>query len=119
MHGKFERNAARIADAVAYAACQLQMMPVARNEIAARLRNADNGLAALKLLAGQAVIQIALEIKRRHARIVGIVPPGAAPKPLASILRHWSSLRSSRPLPLKAIFAYKSAPRPGVMSTFG
>ncbi len=98
MHGKLERDAARVADAVAHAARELNVMAIAGHKIAARLRDADDGAAALQLLAGQPVIQEALEILRRHARIIGIVPPRAASEPLCISCRHRRTfLLPSRP----------------------
>ena len=75
MHRKLERDAAGVADAFAHALGKLQMMAVARAEIGAGLRDADDRLARGQLLAGEAVIEIALEIERGHARIVRIVEP--------------------------------------------
>ncbi len=45
MHRKFKRNAARVANAVAYALRELQMMAIAWREIGAGLCNADDRLA--------------------------------------------------------------------------
>ena len=44
---KFERNATGIANAVAHARGEIEMMAIAGGEIGAGLRNADDGLAAL------------------------------------------------------------------------
>src|SRR3546814_15604514 len=54
------------------------MDAVAGREIAAGLRDADDRLARGELLLGQAVVQIALEIERRHAGIVLVVEPALA-----------------------------------------
>src|SRR3546814_6572985 len=42
MDRKFDRDAARIADAVAHPACEIEVDAVARRQIAARLRDADD-----------------------------------------------------------------------------
>src|SRR5690349_857059 len=97
MHRKFEGNSARVANAVAHPFGKVQMMAVARNEIAAGLRNPYNGLAALKLFPGKPVIQIALQIERRHSRIAWIVPPGAAAKVFGLTCCHAASLSLRRP----------------------
>src|SRR5471032_626691 len=78
VNGELERNAACVADAVAYAARELEMMAVARREIRAGLRNADDRLARLQFFARDAVVHVALEIERGHAGIGGIVEPAAA-----------------------------------------
>ena len=88
MHRKFERDAARIADAVAHAAREFEVMAVAGDEIAAGLGDADDGPAPLQLFAGQPVIQEALKILRRHARIIGVVPPSLASEPHSIFRRH-------------------------------
>ena len=44
---KFERNATGIANAVAHALGEIEMMAIAGGKIGAGLRNADDGLAAL------------------------------------------------------------------------
>jgi hypothetical protein len=54
---------------------QVEMMPVAGREIGTRLGDADDRLSGAQFLAGQAEIEVALEIERGHARIVGIVEP--------------------------------------------
>src|SRR5260370_31172969 len=75
MHRELERDAAGVADAVAHALGELDMMAVARCEIRAGLGNADDGLAGAQFVLGEAVVEIALQIERRHARIVGVVEP--------------------------------------------
>ena len=75
MARKFERDAAGRADALAHALGQFEVMAVAGRQVRAGLRDADDRLAGAQLLAGQAVVQVALEIERGHARIVGIVEP--------------------------------------------
>ncbi len=81
MDGEFERDAARGADALADALCQLKVMPVAGREVGAGLGDADDRLARLQLLPGQAEIEVALDIDRSHARIFRIVEPGLRAQP--------------------------------------
>ena len=64
-----------VADAVAHALGQFEVMPVAGRQVGAGLGDADDRLAGGQLLARQPVIEVALEIERGHARIVGIVEP--------------------------------------------
>ncbi len=66
MRGKFERDAARIAYAVAHALCERQMMAVAGIEIAARLRDADDRPPRAQFRGCEPVVHEALEIERRH-----------------------------------------------------
>ena len=75
VHRKFERDAAGVADAVAHALGEFDVMAVAGREIGAGLGDADDRLAGRQLVPGQAVIEIALQIERRHAGIVRIVEP--------------------------------------------
>ena len=56
---------------------ELHVVPVARHEVAARLRDADDRLARLQLFERQAEVHVALEIERRHVGIRGIIEPGA------------------------------------------
>ena len=80
MHREFERDAAGRADAVAHALGQLQMVAVAGGEVGAGLRDADDRLAAHDLAAGEAVVEVALEIERGRAGIVGVVEPQLRPE---------------------------------------
>ena len=50
-------------------------MAVARREVGAGLRDADDRLAGRQLLEREAVIEVALEIERGHAGIFRIVEP--------------------------------------------
>ena len=77
MHRKFDRDAARFANAFAHALGEHEMMTIAGRQIAAGLRDADDRLAGLQLLERQAEVHIALEIERRHVGVGGIVEPGA------------------------------------------
>ncbi len=82
MHRKFDRDAARLANAFADPLGQHDVMAVAGREVRAGLGDADDRLAGLQFLARQPEIQIALEIERRHRRIVRIVEP--VPRPQAA-----------------------------------
>ena len=75
MHRELDGDAARIADAVARALGELQMHPVARRKVGARLGDADDRAALAQLLRRQAVIHEPLEIERGHVGMVGIVEP--------------------------------------------
>src|SRR5271169_615411 len=66
---------AGVADALAHAIGEFEMMAIARTQIRAGLRDADDRLARRELLARQSVIEVALQIERGHARIVGIIEP--------------------------------------------
>ena len=75
MHREFEGNAPRRPNAGAHAFGKLDVMAVAGRKVRTGLRDADDRLAGGELLQSEAVIEIALEIKRRHAGIVGVVEP--------------------------------------------
>src|SRR6185436_2326058 len=77
---ELERDSARFANTLAYALREHNVMTIAWRQIIAGLRNADDGLARLQLLARQTVVQIPLYIESRHIRIGGIVEPGARPQ---------------------------------------
>src|SRR3546814_20702074 len=66
MRRKLDRDPACITDAFAHPVRQHQMMPVAWHQIAPRLRDPDDRPVALQLLQAQPVIEIALDIQRRH-----------------------------------------------------
>src|SRR5262245_30454864 len=89
MHRELEGDAAGVADAFAHARGELEMMAIAGREVRAGLGDATIGLPDVSLLLGQPEIEVALEIERGHARIVGIVEPQlrAQPPPLC-IRRH-------------------------------
>ena len=50
-------------------------MAIAGRKIRAGLRDADDRLAGAQLAGRQAEIEVALDIERRHARVVRIVEP--------------------------------------------
>jgi hypothetical protein len=62
MTGEFERDAAGIADARPHALGELQVMSVARREIGAGLRDADDRAVTHDFFGREAVIEVALEI---------------------------------------------------------
>ena len=72
---EFQRHAARVADAFLHPDGQIDQMAVARRQVAAGLGDADDRAARLQFLAGQPEIEIALQVERGHARIVGVVEP--------------------------------------------
>ena len=74
---KFERHAAGCCDPVAHSLGELEVMAIAGRKIGAGLRDADDRLARAELGGRQAEIEIALEIERRHARVLRIVEPQA------------------------------------------
>jgi hypothetical protein len=57
MDGEFDRDAARLANALAHALRQHQVMPVAGAQVAAGLRDADDRLARLQLLEAEAELR--------------------------------------------------------------
>ncbi len=75
MHRKLEGDAAGVADAVAHAVCELEVMPVARRKIGAGLGDGDDRLVRGELFLGQPVIEVALEVEGGHPGIVRIVEP--------------------------------------------
>ena len=77
MHRKLDGHAARGADAGGDALREHDVMAVAGRKIRARLRDADDGLARLQLLERHAVVQVALQIERRHVGVGRVVEPGA------------------------------------------
>src|SRR3546814_5168965 len=57
---------------------QFHVDAVAGREVAAGLRDADDRPAGGQLLLGEAVVQVALQVERRHAGIVPVVEPALA-----------------------------------------
>ena len=93
MDREFERDAARLADAVAQVLRKLDMVPVARGEVRAGLRDADDRFARLQILAAQPVVHLAFQIDRRHVGIFGIVEPGARAQFGRGLVGHGLPLR--------------------------
>jgi hypothetical protein len=115
MSRELKRHAARIPNALAHALGKLEVVPVARRQIAAALGDADDRPARLQLAAREAEVQIALEVERGHARIMRIVEPGLRAQPalrIALCVSRWflhglasrapDRLISPRPWPLQS-----------------
>ena len=109
--GEFERHAAGVADAVAHALGQIQVMAVAWRQVGAGLRDADDRLAGAKLRSGQAVVEIALEIERRHAGVVRIVEPELRAQVFAARGQGFRFFCHGRPRPSEGYFARGCAER--------
>ncbi len=77
MHREFHRHAARVPNAVAYPLHRIEMHAIAGCEIATRLRDADDGLAAQQLVGGEPVVHEALEIERHEIDVRGVGEPVA------------------------------------------
>ncbi len=77
VHREFHRDAAGVADAIADAFGELDVVPVAGREVRSGLGDADNGLARHQLLAAKAEVQVALQVEGGHVRVGRIVEPGA------------------------------------------
>ena len=107
MRRKFHRDAAGGADSLADPMRQFKVMAITRRKIVAGLRNADDRLAGLQFVPGQAVVKVALEVERGHPRVVRVVKPFAgtefAPGDAGKRLVHWFS-RSAHALFLCVIF---------------
>jgi hypothetical protein len=88
MDAELERHPAGVADAVPHALGELQVMPVARNEVAAGLGDADDRPAGLELRAREAVVQVSLQIERRHLGIARVVEPQAASQWSLPVVAH-------------------------------
>ena len=108
MTREFERDAAGRPDAFAHALGQFEMVAVAGRQIRAGLRDADDRLAGAQFLAGQAVVEIALEIERRHAGILGIVEP--------ELRAQWTRARFRR---IAQLFRHSQAPGTPIFSNRG
>src|SRR5262249_33441132 len=74
-------------NAFAHSLGEFEMMPVARRQVTAALRDADDGPARLQLAAREAEVQIALEVERGHTRIMRVVEPGLRAQPALRIAR--------------------------------
>ena len=94
MGREFHRDAAGGADAFAHPVRQFQMVAVARRQVVAGLRDADDRLAGLQFLAGQAVIEVALEIERGHSGVMRIVEPLERAKFAAFAVGAWPLVAS-------------------------
>ena len=68
-------NAPGVANTLAHAGCQNQMMAIAGRKIGTGLRDADDRPSRLQFFERQPEIQIALQIQRGHVGVVRIVEP--------------------------------------------
>ena len=57
---------------------KLEVMPVARDEVAAGLRDADDRPRGLELRGREAEVQVSLQVERHHLGIARVVEPQAA-----------------------------------------
>ena len=76
MDRELERDPARLADPVAHAGREEEMVPVAGREVGARLRDPDDRPTRLELVERQPVVHRALEVEGRHVDVRGVVEPG-------------------------------------------
>src|SRR3546814_11542585 len=81
MRRKFDRDAAGVADSVAHALGEFEMVAIAGCQIAAGLGDTDDRPSRLQFVDAETIVQIAFEIECRHIRIVRIVEPGTRPQP--------------------------------------
>ena len=81
MHGEYERNPARIADPIAHALLEIEVMTVAGRKVGPRLRDSDNRLAGLHLVLRDPVVGIPFDINRGHAGVMDVVEPGPGTEP--------------------------------------
>ena len=70
-----------VADPVAHAVRELEVVPVAGREVAAALGDADDGLAGAQLVRRDPVVHEALEVERGLVDALGIVEPVARAEP--------------------------------------
>ena len=82
MHGKFERDAAGVANAVLDARGELDMMTVAGRQIAAGLRDADDRAGGLQFVARDAVVGEPFDIDGGFAGLFAVVKPDLAAQAL-------------------------------------
>ena len=109
MNREFDRYAAGVANAFLHAHRKLEVVAVARRQVTAGLRYADDGLAAVaQFFERQAVIHAAFQIERGHAGIVLIVEPGARAQPGLGI-RHRCPLRMPCSVGLRGILGQAQA----------
>src|SRR5580765_5745340 len=89
MDGELERDAACVADPVAHALREHEVVPVAGRDVRAGLRDADDRPARLELLQREAVVEHAFEVERRHVDALRIVEPG--PRAKCRAYAHWAA----------------------------
>src|SRR5262249_35366749 len=88
MDWKLEGNAASIADALLHALGEREVVPVARDEVAPRLCDADHGATGLQLFASETVVEEPLAVQSGHLLACRGIPPGLAAEALLLILGH-------------------------------
>ncbi|MNT55174.1 hypothetical protein D3C72_1923920 [compost metagenome] len=95
MGRELDRDTAGVANAVAQALGEVEMVAVAGIEVAARLGDADDRLAGAQLFRCRAVVHEALEIERGQIDVVGIVEPVLRAQASAGLVffAHWFSSR--------------------------
>ena len=95
MARELKRYASRISDAVAEAAGERDVDAVAWGEVGSSLCDADDRTAALQLLAGEAVVEVTLQVERGHPWVGWVVEPFLAAQPGAARGRRpWCSRRA-------------------------
>ena len=75
MHRDFNRRAAGRNDPVTYTLGQFNVVAVTGRKVATSLGDRNDRLARLQLITGQPIIQIPLQIKRRHFWIIFVHEP--------------------------------------------
>jgi hypothetical protein len=75
MDGEFHRDPACVADTVADAPREIEVDAVARRQIAAGLRDADDRPSRAEFRRGETVVHEPLEIERGHVRARGVREP--------------------------------------------
>jgi len=76
--GNFHGRAVGSVNAVPNPLAQLRMMAVAGRQVAAGLRNADDGLVRLQLLPGRAVVKMPFQVEGGRFPVAWIVEPRTA-----------------------------------------
>jgi hypothetical protein len=82
MGREFDGDATGVANTLTHALGQLDMMAIARHQVAAGLGDADDRPARLHFFQADPIVQVALDIERGHVRVGGIVEPGSGPETL-------------------------------------
>ena len=118
MNRKLDRDAACFANAFAHALGQHEMMTIARRQIAAGLRDADDRFARLQLFERQTEIHVALEIQRSHVGVRRVVEPRARAQWLRSSMKNlWGCHKSRSQILLKPGMARAICNTPTITSS--
>src|SRR3954454_7551273 len=80
VHRKLEADTTRVPNTLFDALGEIEVMPITGSEVVPSLGDADDRAPGLQLFAGQAVVEVAFKVERRHARVVRIVEPELASK---------------------------------------